>query len=179
MFSSAVEDYTKAIKFDPKNASAFHGYHFRLLTAQGKDAPGGARSYLVKGRLLGGFGVVAYPAQYGNSGIMTFIVNQDGVVREKDPRVGYTTVYRTMKLLADCGLAREIDLADGITRYEHLYNHQHHDHMICMECGNSIEFYDPDLEALQDEASEHLGFKVLDHKLQIYGVCRDCRKMGS
>jgi Fur family transcriptional regulator, ferric uptake regulator len=97
------------------------------------------------------------------------------VVRAKDPRVGYTTVYRTMKILADCGLAREIDLADGITRYEHLYNHQHHDHMICMECGYSIEFYNEDIEALQDAASEQLGFKVLDHKLQIYGVCRDCR----
>jgi Fur family ferric uptake transcriptional regulator len=79
-----------------------------------------------------------------------------------------------MKILADCGLAREIDLADGITRYEHLYNHQHHDHMICMQCGISIEFYNADIEALQDEASEQLGFKVLDHKLQIYGLCRDC-----
>ena len=98
------------------------------------------------------------------------------VVREKDPRIGYTTVYRTMKILADCGLAREIDLADGITRYEHLYNHQHHDHMICMQCGKSIEFYKPEIEALQDEASEQLGFKVHDHKMQIYGVCSDCRK---
>ena len=98
------------------------------------------------------------------------------VVREKDPRVGYTTVYRTMKILADCGLAREIDLADGITRYEHLYNHQHHDHMICMECGKSIEFYSADIEAAQDAASEELGFKVLDHKLQIYGLCKDCQE---
>jgi Fur family ferric uptake transcriptional regulator len=97
------------------------------------------------------------------------------VVRSKDPRVGYTTVYRTMKILLDCGLAREIDLADGITRYEHLYNHQHHDHMICMQCGMSIEFYDPNIEAVQDEASEHLGFKVLDHKLQIYGLCKTCK----
>jgi Fur family ferric uptake transcriptional regulator len=96
-------------------------------------------------------------------------------VRQKDPRVGYTTVYRTMKILAECGLAREIDLADGITRYEHLYNHAHHDHMICMQCGNSIEFYNSDIEDVQDAASEHLGFKVLDHKLQIYGVCKDCR----
>ena len=97
------------------------------------------------------------------------------VVREKDPRIGYTTVYRTMKLLADCGLAREVDLADGITRYEHLYNHEHHDHMICMECGTSIEFLNPEIESLQDAASEQLGFKVFDHKLQIYGVCKDCR----
>jgi Fur family transcriptional regulator, ferric uptake regulator len=97
------------------------------------------------------------------------------VVREKDPRIGYTTVYRTMKLLTDSGLAREIDLADGITRYEHLYNHQHHDHMICMGCGSSIEFYNADIESVQDAASEHLGFKVVDHRLQIYGLCKSCR----
>jgi Fur family ferric uptake transcriptional regulator len=96
-------------------------------------------------------------------------------VKAIDPRIGYTTVYRMMKLLIRCGLAREIELADGITRYEHLFNHEHHDHLICMECGNSIEFYNPEIEALQDAASAQLGFKVLDHKLQIYGVCRDCR----
>ena len=96
-------------------------------------------------------------------------------VKAIDPRIGYTTVYRTMKLMIQCGLAREIELADGITRYEHLFNHEHHDHLICMECGNSIEFYNPEIEAIQDAASTQLGFKVLDHKLQIYGVCRDCR----
>jgi len=96
-------------------------------------------------------------------------------VRHHDARVGYTTVYRTMKILADCGLARSVDLADGITRYEHLYNHEHHDHMICMQCGKSIEFFKPEIETLQDEASAHLGFKVLDHKLQIYGLCKECR----
>ena len=99
------------------------------------------------------------------------------MVRQKDPRVGYTTVYRTMKILADCGLARPVDLADGITRYEHLYNHEHHDHMICMQCGNSIEFYRPEIETLQDEASMQLGFRVTDHKLQIYGLCKECRKL--
>ena len=97
-------------------------------------------------------------------------------VRQQDPRIGYTTVYRTMKLLAECGLAREIDLADGITRYEHLFNHEHHDNMICMECGDSIEFFDAEIEAAQDAASEQLGFKVFDHKLQIYGVCRKCQE---
>ena len=95
-------------------------------------------------------------------------------VKTKDARIGYTTVYRTMKLLTECGLAREIDLADGITRYEHLFNHQHHDHMICMECGASIEFFNSQIESLQDAASEQLGFKVLDHRLQIYGVCKRC-----
>lgn len=97
-------------------------------------------------------------------------------VRERDPKVGYTTVYRTMKLLSDAGLAREVDLGDGMTRYEHLYNHKHHDHMICTECGRSIEFLNPEIEKLQDAASRKLGFKVLDHRLQIYGVCGACRR---
>ena len=100
-------------------------------------------------------------------------------VRGLDPRIGYTTVYRMMKLLADCGLAREVDLADGITRYEHLFNHEHHDHMVCMQCGQFIEFYNPALETLQDSASEQLGFTVTDHRLQIYGLCKDCRSNKS
>ena len=63
---------------------AYHGYYYKLLTGQGKDAPGGAYSYLVQGKMMGGFAMVAYPAQYGSSGIMTFMVNHDGVVYEKD-----------------------------------------------------------------------------------------------
>jgi hypothetical protein len=62
----------------------YHGYYYKLLNGQGKDAPGGAYDYLVRGKMMGGFGVVAYPAQYGSSGIMTFIVNHDGVVYQKD-----------------------------------------------------------------------------------------------
>jgi hypothetical protein len=62
----------------------YHGYYYKLLTGQGKDAPGGAYDYLVWGKMMGGFGVVAYPAQYGSSGIMTFIVNHDDVVYQKD-----------------------------------------------------------------------------------------------
>jgi len=62
----------------------FHGYYFRILKGQGKHASGGAMNYLVKGRMVRGFGMLAYPANYGNSGIMTFIVNQEGVVYQKD-----------------------------------------------------------------------------------------------
>jgi Fur family ferric uptake transcriptional regulator len=100
-------------------------------------------------------------------------------VRKRDPRVGYTTIYRTMKLLSDAGLAREVDLGDGMTRYEHLYNHKHHDHMICTRCGRSIEFLNPEIEKIQDQASRKLGFKVTEHRLQIYGLCRTCRKNDS
>ena len=63
---------------------SYHGYHYRILTAQGKNAPGGAYSYIVKGNMMGGFAVIAYPAEYDNSGVMTFVVNHDGKVFQKD-----------------------------------------------------------------------------------------------
>jgi Fur family ferric uptake transcriptional regulator len=100
-------------------------------------------------------------------------------VRQEDPRIGYTTVYRTMKLLSDSGLAREIDLSDGMTRYEHLYNHAHHDHLLCTSCGRSVEFFNAEIEKLQDRASAELGFRVVDHRLQIYGLCGKCRREPS
>lgn len=62
----------------------FHGYIYKHLTGQGKDAPGGAKDYVVDGKMTGGFGVLAYPAEYRNSGVMTFMVNQDGIVYQKD-----------------------------------------------------------------------------------------------
>jgi hypothetical protein len=62
----------------------FHGYYYKILTRQGPNAKGGAVDYIVRGRMIGGFALVAYPAEYDNSGVMTFIVNQDGVVYEKD-----------------------------------------------------------------------------------------------
>lgn len=69
---------------NPLTSAPYHGYYYRMLTQQGKDAPGGAYDYLVRGKLIGGFAVVAYPARYGASGVMTFIVNHDGVVYQKD-----------------------------------------------------------------------------------------------
>jgi hypothetical protein len=75
----------------------YHGYYYRILTVQGKDAPGGAYSYLVKGKMIGGFAVVAYPAEYGNSGVMTFIVNHDGKVFQKNLGKNTATVAKSMK----------------------------------------------------------------------------------
>jgi hypothetical protein len=62
----------------------YHGYYYRILTAQGSDAPGGAYDYVVKGKMIGGFALVAYPARWGASGVMTFIVNHDGVVYQRN-----------------------------------------------------------------------------------------------
>ncbi len=74
----------------------FRGYYYRLLTAQGPDAPGGARSYLVGGKMTGGFAFVAYPAEYSSSGVMTFIVNEDGTVYEKNLGPDTTQIATSM-----------------------------------------------------------------------------------
>ena len=75
------EGYTESVS---KPLAPYHGYFYRILTKQGNDAPGGAHDYLIKGHMIGGFAVIAYPARYGISGIMSFIVNQDGVVYEQN-----------------------------------------------------------------------------------------------
>jgi hypothetical protein len=77
--SASAEGYKAGKKPIP-----YHGYYYRILTRQGAGASGGAYDYLVKGKMIGGFALLAYPAEYGNSGIMTFMVNQDGTVFEKD-----------------------------------------------------------------------------------------------
>ena len=78
---AAVEGYDRRASGE---AAPFHGYHFRILTAQGRNASGGPKNYVVDGRMTQGFALIAYPAKYRNSGVMTFVVNQDGVVYEKD-----------------------------------------------------------------------------------------------
>ena len=76
-------------KAKPNARTPFHGYYFRILNRQGSHAPGGAKDYVVDGKMVGGFAFVAYPAEYRNSGVMTFIINQDGVLLQKD--LGKTT----------------------------------------------------------------------------------------
>ena len=101
------------------------------------------------------------------------------LVEKKDPTVGHTTVYRTLKLLTEAGLAREVRFGDNKTYYEHHYNHQHHDHMICTECSAVIEFFSQDIESLQDEMAAKFGFHPTHHSLRMWGVCSDCRKLHS
>jgi hypothetical protein len=81
-----------------EQAAPFHGYYYKVLTAQGQAAVGGAKEYVVKGQMAGGFALVAWPAQYDASGVMTFIVNQDGIVHEKDLGPGTDAAARGMAL---------------------------------------------------------------------------------
>jgi len=91
----------------------YHGYFYRILTAQGPDAPGGAYDYVVNGQMIGGFGLVAFPAQYGNSGVMTFIVNHDGVVYEKDLGPNTARIAGEMKVFSPDQTWRKVDPTAG------------------------------------------------------------------
>lgn len=97
-------------------------------------------------------------------------------VKASQPAIGHTTVYRTLKLLAEAGLAREILLHDGQTRYEHLLAGEHHDHLVCTACNVIVEFENETIEALQAEIAQRHGFAIHSHKLEIYGLCAHCRR---
>jgi len=98
------------------------------------------------------------------------------LVQKKDAHIGYTTVYRTLKLLAECGLASEVAFHDGIARYEHQYNRRSHHHMVCTNCGSSVEFFSPEVGHLEQEIGRKYHYMTTRHTFQIYGVCEECRK---
>lgn len=97
-------------------------------------------------------------------------------VRERDSAIGYATVYRTLKLLTESGVANERKFGDGLTRYELADGDAHHDHLICLECQKIIEFEEPEVERLQEEIARKHGFLVRSHKHEMYGVCADCQR---
>ena len=97
-------------------------------------------------------------------------------VAKVNPKIGYTTVYRTLKLLTRLGLADQRKFVDGETRYEPTSQGNHHDHLICLDCGKIIEFEDQDLEALQNTVAQRHRFKVFNHRMELYGRCAQCNQ---
>ncbi len=97
------------------------------------------------------------------------------IVSAKEPKIGLATVYRTLALLTESGLAAELDFGDGQKRYERNYEQGHHDHMICTQCGKIIEFQHPLIEKLQEDVAREHGFEMTTHKLDMFGICKDCR----
>jgi Fur family ferric uptake transcriptional regulator len=95
-------------------------------------------------------------------------------VRELHPNIGYTTVYRTMKLLCEAGLASERRFDDGITRYE--IEHEHHDHLVCTLCGRIEEFECQMIESAQNDIAKKYNFQLLRHRHELYGLCSECQK---
>ncbi|GAB6177480.1 transcriptional repressor [Desulfobaculum senezii] len=97
------------------------------------------------------------------------------IVKKADKSIGQATVYRTLKLLSESGLAKEVNFGDGVTRYERKYGHSHHDHIICQECGKALAVVDERIEELQEKLAEAHGFILTGHEMYLYGICADCR----
>lgn len=87
----------------------------------------------------------------------------------QDPNISIATVYRTVKLFEEAGILEKLEFGDGRARYEDA-ERDHHDHLIDLQSGEVIEFVDPEIEALQDRIAEKLGYRLIGHKLELYGV---------
>lgn len=116
--------------------------------------------------------------------LRVFVATQDHLsteelhhlVRAQDASIGYTTVYRTLKLFAECGLAAEVEFHDGVTRYEHGLNRRNHHHMVCTACGASVEFFAAEIEAVAQTIGREHGYAITRHSFQIYGTCGACQQ---
>ena len=97
------------------------------------------------------------------------------LVRKKHPQIGLATVYRTMKIICDAGLARETDFGDGTKRFEHKYKHKHHHHLICLKCGRIIEITSSKLEQAQRQLAKKHGFTIARDTMKIFGICKTCK----
>jgi Fur family ferric uptake transcriptional regulator len=89
--------------------------------------------------------------------------------------IGLATVYRALKLFSEAGLARELQFGDGITRYEHQFGHAHHDHLVCIRCERVIEVNSKQIEELQEKLAKENHFQLLNHRMELYGICEQCK----
>jgi Fur family ferric uptake transcriptional regulator len=96
-------------------------------------------------------------------------------LRSKHKKISRATIYRTLELLVDSGIVGRVRIGEAGYRYERLRAGDHHDHIICDQCGRVIEFFEPRIEALQDEVAERHGFILLSHSHQMRGICKRCR----
>lgn len=96
------------------------------------------------------------------------------LVKKRDSSVGYATVYRTLKLFVDVGIALKHEFGEGSARYEPSGG-DHHDHLICTECGLIVEFENDKIESLQDQVAAEHTFKLTHHKMELYGLCPQCQ----
>lgn len=104
----------------------------------------------------------------------------EGVLRDRGERIGKATIYRTLDLLVRSRLVEEHDFGEGFKRYEHRLSRQPvHEHLVCLECGKVIEFRSPEMGEMEERVRAELGFVPARHRLEIYGLCRECREAGA
>ena len=97
------------------------------------------------------------------------------MVREQNPRIGFSTVYRTLKLFTECGIATEVNFGDGRARFERAFDKKQHGHLICTNCGRAEEFTITALEKTIEKIAARYGFKQDGHRFEVYGTCKKCR----
>lgn len=91
-------------------------------------------------------------------------------------KISFSTIYRTLKILKESGIANELVIGDGFIRFEPAHNGIHHDHLICEKCGKIIEFFDDVIERMQEFVAKKYKFKIKSHRLEIFGLCDKCRR---
>ena len=98
------------------------------------------------------------------------------LVRKKNPKIGLATVYRTMEVIYDAGLARKVGFGDGIKHYEHKYKHQHHYHLICLKCGKVIEVTSGKIEETKRQLAKKHDFTITRATMRLFGICKTCKR---
>jgi Fur family transcriptional regulator, ferric uptake regulator len=111
-------------------------------------------------------------------GIEEHVTAEDllAAVRKVDPRIGQATVFRAVRLFEEAGLARAACRDEGPRRFEHAYRHAHHDHLVCAECGEIVEFADEAIERAQAAVYGRYGYEAVGHSLELRGLCPACSK---
>ncbi len=96
------------------------------------------------------------------------------LIRQEYPEVGFTTVYRTLKLILSSGLGEMVDFDDGVRRYERKLGREYHAHFICTKCGSNFEVFDENIKNLSAQLSQKSNFTPQKHRLEIFGLCNEC-----
>ncbi len=96
-------------------------------------------------------------------------------IRKSDPKIGFSTVYRTLRLLTEAGLAREVNFGDGRARFEKAFDKGQHGHLICTNCGKAEEFVVNAIDKAIKQVSAGVGFRPEGHRLEVYGLCKKCQ----
>jgi Fur family ferric uptake transcriptional regulator len=130
-------------------------------------AKAGLKSTRARGAILAG--IAAYEGHFDAEELHEFL-------RDKGAAISRATLYRTLPLFVKSGIIRETLSSSGRTRYEHLFGHEHHDHLECISCGRIIEFKVDEIERLQNRLCRERDFLPLDHRLSIRGLCASCAR---
>ena len=144
-----------------------------MPTPAGREERQVLSAYLTRNRLKRSAQREAILDEFVRAGHHVSVEDLLNIVRRRHPDVGRTTIYRTLKLFREAGLASELVFGNE-ARFEPVWKRDHHDHFVCVSCGEIFEFQSPEIERLQDEIASRLGFVIEGHRHHIFGRCSKC-----